>query len=242
MLAPNGYVDTFADPSVQATTRPPGTLLEPSAGYDSIREGKNKFQGKGPTGGFRPMTFAEDIGGTGAVLSVIPGQTTAIQATEYLDGGPGMTPEGAVLIADRSLNPVPARTMHAGYNTLPDMGDRTPGRPLSKMMAMGQSPIRLFQKEYKKDPLLAVLGGVGLVAVLVAVANDVEKGWRGRDLGSAAENSPAETGAAVDKGVDAIKEVTDDAVKAISDASKDAVDAVSKAGQEAVDTVRKAAE
>lgn len=231
MLYPNGVVDTPVDPFVQATTRPAGTLLAPSPGYDSIRKGKNQFQGKGPTGGFRPMTYAEDIGGTGAALSVIPGNTSEIEATEWLGETPGQTArEGAFIIADRTLQPGYAKSIDDAYNTFPDMGDRTPGRPVSRA-ALGwvYHPAATFKSAYKQNPATAVLAGVALVGVAWTVGDWIEGSIRGRGLARTAERPAAESGKIDNTGIGAIEDAVKKAIGTVEDATNQAISAIGNA-------------
>lgn len=241
MLAPNGYVSQTPNPFVQATTRPPGSLLKESPGYDTIRQGRNQFQGKGPTGGFRPMVFAEDVGGTGAALSVIPGDVEAIASTEWVEGSPGTTPEGTVLIADRSLDPGYASTLHESLLSLPDMGDREASRKLSKTAAQWLwHPAKSFENEYKRNPIVAVIAGIGAVAVITMVAHDVERAWRGRGGGvtGVAEAPVTASGNVVESGAKEIDEAANKAVESIEKVTNEAIDAIGSAAKDAADSVK----
>jgi hypothetical protein len=221
MLAPSGYLNTPIDPVVQSTTRPAGTLLRSSPGYDSIRIGKNRFQGKGPTGGFRPQQFAEDVGGTGAALSVIPGQTAANEATEWLPEDQDSFPEGSMIIADRPSGGIFggfAQVMHEGLGTIPDMGDRHPGRPLSQSRWL-RNPINMFRADYRESPAITVAATVALVIGLGYIANDAEQRYRSRSSGvvPAVTHVPsAAVGTGGDAANDAVKTVTDAADKAVT--------------------------
>ena len=245
MLAPNGFVDTAVNPAVQATTRPPGMLLAPSPGYDSVRAGKDQFGGKGPRGGFRRMDFAEDVGAGGAALSVVPGDVAGIAATEWPLGEPGVTPEGTVLIADRSLEPGFSRQLHEGQNTLPDMGDRTPDRPLSQNVSRWVwHPAMMFKDEWRQKPAVAVAAAVGFVVILTVVADDLEKEYRarrGRGITGAAETPPAASRDVVDTGVEKISSTAESAVNRIEKVTEDAVNAISQAGTDAANAVKSAA-
>lgn len=232
MLHPAGLSETFVNPNVQATTRPPGTLLRPSPGYDSVRQGKNQFQGKGPSGGFRPMEFAEDVGGTGAALSVIPGDISSIPETEWLP------PADAVIVADRQLKPGWARWLHDGSDTKPDMGDRTGNRPLSSKFWQNLNPTSVLRQEYQKSPVLSVAMGAGLVYVVYLLASEVERQVGGRErggVGSTVADVPA--GAARATG-----DVTADATEKIGKAADDAVAAIEGATDKAVNKIESAAE
>lgn len=242
MLAPSGYADTHVNPEVQSTVRPAGVLLPPSPGYDSVRVGKNRFQGKGPTGGFRRMQFAEDVGGTGAALSVVPGETSLVEASEWLgrpeDSFPG------VIIADREHNPGTALALHEGYATIPDMGDRHPSRPLSRAWFNRLNPSSVLREEYRQSPALAVAMAAGLVGVVYLIANEAERTYRsnrGRGVGSAvtAPASGATQGAAdvSSDAIDKIGEAGDKAVSAIEGAADKAVNAIDNAAKSAKETV-----
>lgn len=240
MLAPSGLAPTFIDPAVQSTARPPGVLLQPSPGYDSVREGKNRFQGKGPTGGFRHLEFAEDVGGTGAALSVIPGQTTAIEASEWLPESPDQLPEGSVIIADRELQPGTAVSLHQGMRSIPDMGDRTPDRPLSKAWFHNLNPASALRSEYAKSPVIATLMAAGFIGVVTLIAGEAERAYkrqRGQGIGSAV-TSPASgatrgTGEVTSDAIDKIGKAGDDAVKAIEGAADKAVTSIENAAKSA---------
>lgn len=234
MLHPAGLRDTTVNPDVQATARPPGVTLRPSPGYNTVREGKNQFQGKGPSGGFRPMEFAEDVGGTGAALSVIPGDISSIPNSGELP------PADAVIVADRKLKPGFARWLHDGSDTLPDMGDRTKDRPLSKSFWANLNPTSVLRQEYQQSPVLSVAMGAGLVYVVYLLASEFErqvKGNRPGGVGSTVTDVPADAartggnvtgdavekvGKAADDAVAAIEKATDDAVKSINSAAKSA--------------------
>lgn len=240
MLAPSGYADTPVHPEVQATVRPAGVLLPPSPGFDSVRVGKNRFQGRGPTGGFRPSTFAEDVGGSGAALSVVPGETSRIETSEWLPENADSFPEGTFILADREHNPGVAMILHDGQHTIPDMGDRHPNRPLSRQWFAALNPTSVLRAEYQKSPALSVAMGAGLVYVAYLIGGEIERTYRsnrGRGVGSQAASVPA--GAAQGAGdtasdaVEKIGEAGDKAVSAITDAADKAVTAISDAAESA---------
>lgn len=236
MLNPSGLSETAVNPIIQSTTRPAGTLLRPSPGYDSIRVGKNRFQGKGPTGGFRKATYAEDIGGTGAALSVVPGQTSQIEATEFLpDHGGDDVPEGTVIIADRHLNPGYATSTVEAYNTIPDMGDRHPDRPLSRMTWL-RHPFSFVRSDYHRHPVGTLVGSIALVYLAGYVVTDLERSFRarrGRGVASTAAAVPA-------AGAQTAGDVSADAVEKVGQAADDAVERIGKATDDAVDAIKKA--
>lgn len=234
MLAPSGYDSTVPNENVQMTTRPAGALLRPSPGFDSVRVGKNRFQGKGPTGGFRRMEFAEDIGGSGAVLSVVPGQTSMIEASEFLPE-PSDPVEGSVIIADRELNPGAAVILHQGSYVAPDMGDRHPSRPLSRAWFSSMNPANILREEYRESPAVAVGMGVALVLLVNMVAGEFERNYRSpRGVGTAATGVPA-------AGARTAGDTTGDAVDKIGEAADKAVDKIGQAADSAVDSIESAA-
>lgn len=234
MLAPSGFVDTPVDPNVQATTRPAGTLLAPSPGYDSVRVGKNRFQGKGPTGGFRRMEFAEDVGGSGAALAVVPGETSLVDASEWLPE-PDDAAEGSVIISDRALVSGSAVVLHGGQNTIPDMGDRHPSRPFSRNWFRNLNPATALREEYRENPAIAVTMGVALVYLAYLVGQEFERNYRSpRGIGTAATSVPS-------AGARTAGETTGDAVDKIGEAADKAVDKISQAAESAVSTIENAA-
>lgn len=237
MLNPAGLADTPVNPAVQSTTRPAGALLPASPGYDSVRVGKNRFQGRGPTGGFRRWEYAEDVGGDGAALAVVPGETSLIDATEWLPE-PTDPVEGSVIISDRALSPGSAVVLHQGESTLPDMGDRHPSRPFSRQWWGSMNPNTVLREEYRESPAIAVTMGIALVYLAYTVAGEFERNFRSpRGVGSAATSVPSDgartagdvsggaldkIGSAADKAVDRIGEAAENAVKTITDAAKPA--------------------
>lgn len=234
MLHPAGLDETVVNPNVQATTRPAGTLLRPSPGYNTVREGKNIFQGAGPTGGFRPMEFAEDVSGSGAALSVVPGDVSTLPDTEYLPD--------AVLVADRKLNPGWASWLHEGMGTMPDMGDRTAARPLSTAFWQNLNPTSVLRSEYQKSPVLSVLMGAGLVYVVYLLGSEFERQVKSDSrggVGSAVTSVPASaaqtTGDVTSDTIKKIGDAGDNAVKAIENATDKAIDAIESTTKEVTD-------
>lgn len=249
MAYPSGLAQTAVDPVVQSTTRPAGSLLKSSPGYDSIRVGKNRFQGKGPTGGFRMQRFAEDIGGTGAALAVVPGDTSQNDVTEWLPEDQDSLEEGDMVIADRTHggavgNDI-ARALHEARGVLPDMGDREVTRPLSRSKWL-QNPVDLFRADLKESPAITVATTAGLIMLITYLARDAERQYRNRgggrgnvtDTTVAAAGTPVGTaGDAAQDGVKAISDAANDAVKVIGDATKEAVSAVKDTADSAKETV-----
>lgn len=241
MLAPSGFVDTPVNPAIQSTTRPAGSLLAPSPGYDSVRVGKNRFQGRGPTGGFRRMEFAEDVGGSGSALAVVPGETSLIDASEWLPE-PDDPVEGSILISDRALNSGSAVMLHQGEATRPDMGDRHPDRPFSRQWWQGLNPNRVLREEYRESPAIAVTMGIALVYLVSVLAGEFERNYRSpRGVGTAATSVPSAgartAGEAGGDAVDKIGNAADKAVDRIGQAAESAVKSIESAAQSAKQTV-----
>jgi hypothetical protein len=246
MLAPSGYYQNVPDPVVQSTTRPAGTLLKSSPGYDSIRPGKNRFQGKGPTGGFRPQTFAEDVGGTGAALSITPGDTTQNDVTEWLpeDEDSMQLSEGSMIISDRrDIGGDVASILHGGQKTIPDMGDRAPHRPLSRSRWL-VNPVGMFRADIQESPAITVAATIGFIVLVGYIANDAERQFRsrrGRGAGGAVaasiETPPAVAGDTAEQGVKKVSDATDDAVDKIGKAADAAVTAIEDTAKDAKQTV-----
>lgn len=235
MLAPSGLAQDTVSPAVQSTTRPGGTLLQPSPGYDTIRLGKNQFQGRGHTGGFRPMTFAEDIGGTGAALGVIPGDTTPLEASEWVDAG-----EGAVIISDRPTEGARgfAEVLHEAYGTIPDMGDRTADRPRSVSTFLGS-----VQAAYRHSPAITVAAALGALMLINIIARDVERsagGYSPRGVGSAVTDVPAAGASAGGNVTKDVADQTSTSLKQIGDAADKAVQDIGRAADGAVSRIERA--
>jgi hypothetical protein len=248
MLAPSGMAQNLhVDPVVQSTTRPGGSLLRPSPGYDTVRTGNNRFQGKGFTGGFRPSTFAEDVGGSGVSTGAVePGDVVAIADSEWLPESGEQLDEGSFIISDRNGNVPSAVRKHEGHKTTPDMGDRSPGRPLSKFY-MG-NPARILREDYAENPVVTVVAAVGVCVLAYIIGNDLDReyrGRRGRGVVSGAVAVPA-SGAAVagdegDKAVKAVGDAADKAVEDIAKAAETAVSAIEDTGKAAAAETQKAA-
>jgi hypothetical protein len=241
MLAPSGYYQDAVDPVVQSTTRPFGTLLKPSPGYDTIRIGKNRFQGRGPTGGFRWQEFAEDVGGTGAILAVAPGSTSANDATEWLPEGQDSFQEGDMIIADRHRDVTAvsglASELHEGLATIPDMGDRSAARPLSKSKWL-VNPIGMFRADYRESPAITVAATGALICLMTYIARDLERNF-GTSRGSGGVTRDAV--AVPEAGVHTTTDVAQDGVKKVSDATDQAVDKIGDATEAAVRAIEGAA-
>lgn len=235
MLMPSGNNQTPVNPAVQSTVRPPGSLLAPSPGYEgTVREGKNIFQpgGKGVTGGFRPSEFAEDIGGTGAAISVIPGDTAPIANAGWLPTDEGDIDEGTIIIADRGPKKRFAHILHEAEKIIPDMGDRSPGRPRSRE-AFLFNPIKIFREDYKDNKIATVIAAAGVVVIAYMVGNDLEREYKSRKGSGIVSGTAAvpEAGAATGE------DVIDKSTKAITDTVEKATKAIERVADSAVNVI-----
>lgn len=236
MLNPSGLAQDDVNAAVQSTTRPGGTLLQPSPGYDTIRLGKNRLQSnRGFTGGFRPMTFAEDVGGTGAALAVIPGDTAPIEASEWVGQG-----DGAVIISDRPTEATSgfAEILHEAYNTIPDMGDRTAERPRSVQHWLGQA-----RAMYRHSPAVTVAAALGALMLVNIIARDVERsasGYRPRGVGSAVTDVPAAGAQAGGNVTSDVADQTSKSLRQIGEAADKAVADIGRAADTAVGKIERA--
>jgi hypothetical protein len=238
MLAPSGYVNTFVNPNVQETTRPAGTLLAPSPGYDSVRRGKNRFQGKGPTGGFREMEFAEDVGGSGAILAVVPGDTDSIEASEWLAESEDSL-EGSMVISDRGQSQEPgyAKVLHEAYDIIPEMGDRGKDRKRSVAQSLLKNPITSWRGGQHESAAVEVGAWAVVFALLRLFAVDAERAWyRRRPSGPAQAVTSVPAAAAAGSG-----DAASDAINKIGKAADDAVEKISGATDTAVTKIESAA-
>jgi len=192
------------------------------------------------------MEFAEDVGGSGAALSVVPGDTSLIAVSEWLPESVDSMPEGSLLIADRTLNPGNAGSQHEAQRVMPDMGDRSPGRPLSRLL---RNPTGMFREDYAENKVFTVLAAAGVVTLAYILGNDLERQYRSRrgggvasDVAAVPASGAAVAGTSVNDATSKISDAADDAVEAIGKAAEDAVDAVREAGKEVEKTTTKAAD
>lgn len=194
------------------------------------------------------MEFAEDVGGSGAAISIVPGDTSQIASSEWLPEDPEQIDEGSFIIADRNTQVGgTAMTKHEARHIIPDMGDRSPGRPLSRLM--WQHPVKMLREDYAANPVVTVLASVGFVIIAKIVGDDLEREYRSRrgggivsDTVAVPASGTAVSGDEIDKVTTAISDAGDKAVQAIGDAADAAVDSVNEAGKAAKDTANKAAD
>jgi hypothetical protein len=206
------------------------------------------LRGKGPTGGFLPFEFAEDIGGSGTATGmIVPGDVSSVADTEWLPEDPEQIEGGSFVIADRGVQiGAPAMIKHEGERVLADLGDRSPGRPLSR--SFWEKAGATLKGDYQQNPVVTVLVGAGIVALAYMIGSDAEGQYRrrrGNSVASAGVAVPA-AGAATagdetDKAANAVADAGDKAVKAIQDAADTAVGAVREAGETAKQAANDAA-
>lgn len=180
------------------------------------------------------MDFAEDVGGTGAAVALVPGDVSQLEDTRWLPTDEGQIIEGAMIISDRGHKSRFAHILHEAEHIIPDMGDRHPDRPLSRW---ARHPGQMLKEDYQKNPVVTVVAAAGTVFLLWIVANDLEREYkakRGKGVAAAAEAVPT---SAANTGADEVDKVT----KAIGDATEKAVEKIGKAADTAVGTVEDAA-
>jgi hypothetical protein len=103
---PNGIEYDPADPVIQSTVRPEGTVFRSSPGYPSIRPGRFRYQASHHGQGihFTPQRFAEDFGERGLPLMV--DKTKAADFTDVADlpGSERLDDSGALTASDGAAN------------------------------------------------------------------------------------------------------------------------------------------
>jgi hypothetical protein len=245
-IYPNGLRLVPADPNIQATVRPEGSFFQKSAGYESIRPGRNRYQkayhGMGIH--FTPMRFAEDVGEFDSLPLLVDAKTAAMHADiAELPGSERLDDEGALTAEDVNANegvkmaetstaaPAGDEVMHRGNRTVADMGDREPGRPLTRdYYGMLRNPVGVFRDEYSENPLMAV-GVAGLiVGGIYYVARELERNMRSRSQVAAAGGGVTAVAAPV---AAAPAAAADTAGGAVRDATAVVNEAATAAGQAA---------
>jgi hypothetical protein len=262
-LFPSGIRDRIPDVGVQSTVRPPGWLFRSSVGFPTVRPGKNGFQdASGGLGiGFTPMHYAEDITQEGEHHGIpalvdqsrIPGDVTEIPGSEYLgvDGMMSATDvaqnKGPYHGRDNSLPSDDGRSAygHDPHNTLPDMGDRNPNRPLTRAYWMGfaKNPTTMFRAEWQDHPITAIATAAVGIGLAYVIGSDFERIWARRRSNSPVKplttdvvEKPVKTVAtapiaAVETAAEEVEKVTTAAAETVKDASeavKDAAETVSE--------------
>lgn len=258
---PDGLPLTEANPVIQASVRPEGSYFAKSAGYETIRPGRSRFQhNKGMGIHFTALRYAEDVA-MPASLPVMVDISTAPDHADIADlpGSENLTIDGQASEEDRvllsegnSMAPVGGAVRHRGTKTILDMGDREPHRPLSQIFHGMSDPVELFRGEYARNPLVAI-GAAGVIMGLAyMVARDFERSYRSRDRAArsgggvvtdaapvaAAPAAAADTGGnVVVKAADSTVAVVEDAVEAVGATVEAAAKAVDDAAQTVADAV-----
>lgn len=252
-IYPNGITLVPPDPDVQATVRPEGGLFQKSAGYETIRSGKTRFQHSHGAGiHFTPMRFAEDVGEYDS-LPLLVDATTAVDHADLADlPGSGDLNDNGALTADQvaanegvkmsetaTMAPVAGEEVHAEHRSVPDMGDREPGRPLTQgFHSLLRNPAGAFRDEYQKDPVIAV-GVAGLiVGGVYFLAKEFERQFLNRNrsasrsggVSGAVAPVAAAPAAAVATSGGAVREAAQVASTAATEAGKAASEAANAAG------------
>lgn len=270
-IYPNGVDVGPANADVQATVRPGGWLFHPSAGYETIRVGRTSIDLAHPNGTgihFTPMRFAEnvarqhDIGGPPALIDPAHAMDITdvadIPGSEYLDGE-GKLPAYAAAqnagpyLSDAPFSPMPGTTPAHGGNTLRDMGDRNPTRPLTRAFyGLTTNPAAMLRAEWQQSPGIAVVWALGVLGIVYMLTENVERqfrGRRGRGVAATAGAAPAaaaagtgktvaDTADAANKTLTAAGAAVEKAVSSAGDAVSAAGEAVDKAGEAAADAVK----
>jgi hypothetical protein len=140
-------------------------------------------------------------------------------------------------------NSAPPSDMSGGYRDphgLPDMGDRSPGRPLTSSYWLGyvKNPVRVFRSDWHDNPLAALaLAGIGITVAYV-VGRDFERIWARhrsnsptRPLTEDVVHKPVKTvatapTAVVETAVHEVKEVASTAAEVVTDTANAAEKAV----------------
>lgn len=243
---PDGLPLTEANPVIQASVRPEGSYFTKSAGYETIRPGKSRFQhNKGMGIHFTASRYAEDLA-MPATLPVMVDITTApdhvdiadIPGSENLDMNGQASEEDRILVSEgNEMAPVGGAVRHRGTKTLADMGDREAHRPLSQVFHNLADPVELFKQEYAKNPVMA-LGAAGvIVGVVYMVARDFERSYRSRSRSARSGGGVVTDAAPVAAAPAAAVDTSGNVVEKAADTAAAAVESVADAAGAVVETV-----
>lgn len=254
-LYPSGVPLVAANPGVQSTVRGVGWLFRGSPGFAGVRPGDNRYQDgmRGMGIGFTPMRYAENIteqGAPGGVPAMIDQDHIPADIAD-LPGSDQLTSQGFLdpdYVAD-NRGPYHGRGNQFPHDTsggsrdvhgVPDMGDRSPSRPLTSAYWFGyvKDPVRMFRSDWHGNPLAALaVAGIGITVAWV-VGRDFERIWaRHRssspvhDLTHDATHKPVKTvatapTAVVETAVHEVKEVATTAAEVVKDTANAAEAAV----------------
>lgn len=249
---PNGIDSSPANPTVQATVRPLGSTFRTSPGYDTVRRGAHRLQSPSRFGmHFVPIQLAEDFT-TGDMLVdkadfTKNADVADLPHSEDLDSDGRLPAEmvrmnQGVKLADSSGPPVGA-IAHPETRMGIDMGDRDPGRPLSRAHfdSYFKNPINAFNDDYKENPWLALLFAGGIVSVVYMISQDFEQAYGRRKDSGPVSKIAVVPAAGVETAGAQVKDAAEVANKAATAAGNAASEAASAAGDVA-EAAGKAAE
>lgn len=257
-IFPDGVDASPANPVVQATVRPQGWFFRHSPGYETIRRGKTQLQHPGGFGiHFAPIQLAENfLTGEGLVdtTDTYTADVADLPMSEDLDADGKLS--AADVRANRGIylaDSDGAKTgilPHTERHQMVDMGDRDPGRPISRKTLDNyfRNPVNAFRDDYSENPWSAILVAGAIVGVVYMVSKDFEDAYRRRARGAGAVGA---VGAAPAAGVETAGEqvreaasVANSAATAAGEAAKeaagaagDAAEAAGKAAEEVADAV-----
>jgi hypothetical protein len=255
-LYPNGLPVIPARPDVQATVRPVGWFFRPSLGFQTVRPGAHRLQPAHHGGGihFTPHRFAEDIGqyaGPGG-LPLMVDKATAVHHADIADlpGSDRLDDEGKLTadavhanegpyMAEGTDAPRAGDIPHESIRTLADMGDRLPGRPITRAFhGYLRNPADAFREDYAANPLVAVAVAGGIVGIGYVLVRDFERQYRsrrGRGVAAGAAAAPAAAVAASGGTVAEAAKVANEAATAAGDAAAAAASAAGDVAEAAGD-------
>lgn len=257
-IYPNGIEQHAAKPEVQATVRPEGAVFRSSPGYETVRPGNSRLSPMHPHGPgihFTPLHYAEDVAHHGEALMVNKDTAADHVDVANLPGSDNLDAEGraqvgsGLLLSEGTGSPTGGGDIRESEKTIPDMGDRTPGRPLTGAFwrATLHNPIGMFRDEYRQRPLYSIVLAGGVIGLAYAIGTEAERQWtrrsRGRGPVGAVGTAPAAGVAAAGASVAASTKVVDKAVTEAGEAAAAATDAAgdaAKAAGEAVEATTKA--
>lgn len=253
-IYPSGVDSSPANPVIQATVRPQGSMFKTSPGYDTVRRGAHRMQNPTRFGiHFTPIQLAEDVvGGTSLVDAdafTKNADVADLPLSEYLDGD-GKLPDEmirknqGVKLADGASGAPVGGLPHPETRMAVDMGDRDPDRPLTRahLDAYFKNPVNAFNDDYAQNPWMALLFAGAIVAVVGMVAKDFEGAYsrrRGSGVVSGAVAAPA---AGVETAGAQVKEATqvaNEAATAAGDAAQAAASAAGDVAQAAGEAAEK---
>lgn len=247
-IYPDGIPLVAANPDVQATVRPAGWMFRKSAGFETVRPGRTRFQDgfHGLGIHFTPMRYAEDLGEyQSGSLPLLVDKDKSYDHADIADlpGSDRLDDTGSLPARDAATNAGPKLSEGNTFPTgsanvresegLPrDMGDRDPSRPMTRDFYNNalKNPIGLFRSEYQKDPLKSVAVAGAIVGIVYMVTRDFERAYRRRRGSSVVGSVGAVPAAATETAGATVADAAEVANKAATEAGKAASEAASAAG------------